>query len=613
MISRFRAVLLIAAATALLTSVAHLTTTTVSREVFGVFSWMWWGRDQLWVTPLSYLALFSALGVLLAPLHALWPRFITLPRVAAAFMGLSALSVLLLFQRIAPWAWVVVALAIAVQSHRWLAGTDARVRALARSTALAFGAMTVLVGGGSFLRGAVAERRALAAIPDAPAGAPNVLLLILDTVRASDMSLYGFVPATTPALDARVRSGVVFDHAFSAAPWTLPSHATMFTGLYGSEHGADWGVPLTDGPATIAEVLSASGYATGGFVGNLHMAGFRTGLARGFLHYEDAKRSASEILFYNTTLTQTMAVETAREVWRRSRWLGGALRRIASFDLRPNGKYNSHEPKNAEEVASDFLRWQEGLDGRPFFAFLNMFDAHMPYHSPAPYDSQFEPVGEPLGRYRGGIRYMDRAMDSLFTVLAQRGVLENTIIVITSDHGEQFGEHNLVRHGNSLYLPLLHVPLMVLAPGRVTPGLRVTSRVSLRDLPATMLDLAGLAPNAGGIGGTSLAPLARGAGALQPSRVIAGVNRGINVEPRNPTAYGDIRAVLDDTLHVILDSRGRVEGYQHVIDPDERRNLARDDARRTALHRWASAALDSAGETWPVRAQGRQSSPARDP
>jgi len=603
---RILRVFLVAAAAALLTAGLHLTVTTVDRDLLGHFSWMWWTRDQLWVTPLSYLVVFAALALPVALLHLLAPRRLSLPLVASGYVGLSALSVLLLFDRIASWAWVLVALGVAVQAYRWLGGTTGErltVR-LATATLAIFGVAFLVLGGGSYWRGASRERAEMAALPAPRPDAPNVLLLILDTVRASEFGLYGSPFAITPALDARAREGLVFERAYSTAPWTLPSHASMFTGHYASQQSGDWATPLDSTHATLAEILRDRGYATGGFVANLISTGYRTGLARGFIRYEDVERSFSEVM-HNTTLAQSVAVAGAWRVWRETRWLGGALRQLATFDLRPNGNYTSHERKNAQEVVEDFLRWEGTVQGRPFFAFLNLFDAHGPYMPPPPYRTMFEPRGLALGRYRGAIRYMDEQIDALLTTLAQRGVLQNTIVVISSDHGELFGEHRLTGHGNALYLPQLHVPLVVLAPGRVPAGARVPASVSLRDLPATILDLAGVAADEARVPGTSLLRLARGEAGAVPSRVIAEVNAGINDDPQNPTAKADLKTALDDTLHAIATSRGELQAYAHAVDPDERDDLARDPARRPVVAAWVDRMLDSVGAQWPRRATPR--------
>ncbi len=603
---RILRVILVAAAAALLAAGLHLTVTTVDRDLLGNFSWMWWTRDQLWVTPLSYLVVFIALAVPAALLHLLAPRRLSLPLVASGFLGLSALSVLLLFDRIASWAWVLVALGVAVQAFRWLGGhASERVTVrLATATLAIFGLAFLVLGGGSFWRGASRERSAMAALPAPASGAPNVLLLILDTVRAQEFGMYGSALDITPAMDRRAQEGLVFERAYSTAPWTLPSHASMFTGHYASQQTGDWATPLDASQPTLAEVLRDRGYATGGFVANLISTGYRTGLARGFIRYEDVERSFAEVM-HNTTLAQSVAVAGAWRVWRETRWLGGVLRQLATFDLRPNGNYTSHERKNSQEVITDFLRWQGAVEGRPFFAFLNLFDAHGPYMPPPPYRTMFEPTGLALGRYRGAIRYMDDQVDTLLTALEARGVLQNTIVVISSDHGELFGEHKLTGHGNALYLPQLHVPLIVLAPGRVPAGVRVPASVSLRDLPATILDLAGIAPGDVAVPGTSLLRVARGEAGAVPSRVIAEVNAGINDDPQNPTAKADLKTALDDTLHAIATSRGELQAYAHAADPDELVDLARDAGRRPAVAAWVDRMFDSVGVQWPRRATPR--------
>ncbi|HEU5219838.1 MAG TPA: sulfatase-like hydrolase/transferase, partial [Gemmatimonadales bacterium] len=252
----------------------------------------------------------------------------------------------------------------------------------------------------------------------------------------------------------------------------------------------------------------------------------------------------------------------------------------------------------------------------PWFAFLNYFDAHGPYLPPAPWDTLFFPrpatvaekyfetmyraygappvplaaLAESMDAYDGGIAYLDSQVDSLLTDLGKRGILENTIVIITSDHGELFGEHGVISHGNSLFLPVLHVPLLLIAPGRVPGGVRVPSLASLRDLPATLLDLAGI-PNPG-LPGHSLSQAwsQQGAAAIADT-LFASVdyNRLLPRFPPAPVLRGSMRTVVLDSLQYILNGDGQEELYQLGRDPWEIRNLVTIPEFQADLARYRGA------------------------
>ena len=298
-----------------------------------------------------------------------------------------------------------------------------------------------IVQGGSRLR----EGRREGALPTPPPGAPNVLLLILDTVRAEDLSLYGFPQPTTPHLEALASNGVTFEHAISPSPWTLPAHASVFTGRNPHELSADWESPLDAEDPTIAELLSARGWRTGGFVGNLIYATYETGLNRGFVRYEDYPVSPAMVA--RSSLMVRMIVNRVR------RWLG--LDQVLVW-------------KSAESINASFLDWSRTRSDRPFFAFLNYMDAHAPYIPPPELSGKFGPArvgwatadlsnrqhweAEELrverAEYDATIAYVDQQIGVLLDSLESRGVLENTLVVVAGDHGEQFGEHGFDASGS---------------------------------------------------------------------------------------------------------------------------------------------------------------------
>jgi arylsulfatase A-like enzyme len=565
-------VVLSAAAFALIGGLLHAAVSWVRRDVLRDLLRTWMSPDTSWMAPLGYLVLFLGAAIPVVLVVSLVRRLPALRLSVFIFGTLAAFSFVLLFPRLHQYAALALGLGIGAQLA---SAAGRRVEAWRRrlgQVVVAGGLLTVALWSYQTGERFVHERRALAALPSAPADAPNVLLLILDTVRASSLSLYGAERATTPRLDAFARGGTTFDWAFSTAPWTLPSHASMFTGRYSSQQTGNWTTPLDGAHATLAGVLASYGYATGGFTANLVATPRGFGLDRGFSRYEDHRRSLAQMLF-TTSLGQANSIRNSWDALVRQRWIGQALRSLARFDFEPRYSYPDNDPKSAELITASFLRWRDGVEGRPYFAFLNFFDAHGPYESPARYDTLFGRSDRVRDKYDRSIRYLDDALASLFDSLKARGELDRTIIVIASDHGEQFGEHGLGWHSNSLYEQLTHVPLFIRYPARVPAGARVSQPVSLRDLAATLVDLGGLADGRG-LGGTSLAPTWADS-AARTSAAIAELSRGINAEPSALNAKGDMYALADDSLHFIRNGDGSYEIYAYRRDPREEVNLGK--------------------------------------
>ena len=344
-------------------------------------------------------------------------------------------------------------------------------------------------------------------------GGPNVLLIVLDTVRAGNLSLYGYERDTTPNLKRLAARGVRFDRAFSTAPWTAPSHGSMFTGRWCHELSVGWDRPLDKATPTLAEFLATQGYATAGFVANTIYCSYETGLSRGFAHYEDYDVTLRAVLLCSALVHRTMNFIGKYPELADALGLG---------DAEPSGGYRYR--KGAARINGDFLTWLDRRGrpdpDRPFFAFLNYYDAHTPYL--APEIGQAATLGRKprsltdvwllkswwnhekrrLNRaemelahdgYDRCIAYLDHELGRLFDALDRRGRLRDTLVVVTSDHGEHFGEQGLFCHGCSLYRPELNVPLLIFPPEETADaaetgaGRVVTAPVSLRDLPATIV------------------------------------------------------------------------------------------------------------------------------
>jgi arylsulfatase A-like enzyme len=455
----------------------------------------------------------------------------------------------------------------------------------------------VLVSSGAALAGLatgvygwheLARRRGPAPMPRGGPNQPNVLLIVLDTVRARSTSLHGYHRPTTPRLERLAERGVRFDRALATAPWTTASHASMFTGRFPHELSVGWSTPLDGTYPTLAEVLGQQGYQTAGFVANLGFCGYETGLQRGFAHYADYRITAGELL---------QSASLVRDLFKRPRvrdWLG---------------YYDLLNRKNAAEVNEQILGWLDAQERRPFFVFLNYFDAHIPYLPPARFRTMFGPelprrnpfmvpqndwspaeVQAELDAYEAAIACLDQHVGALLDQFEQRGQLQNTLVIVTADHGEEFGEHGLFEHGNSLYLPALHVPLVISFPGRTPAGLRVASPVSLRDLPATVVHLLGLATESP-FPGQSLARCwhARGTAAPADEPLLSEVSFTPNKPAWVPVARGDMKSLVLGGYHYIRCGDGGEELYDLHSDPLEQRDLAHSVRHRRIVERCRAA------------------------
>ncbi|MBV6521877.1 MAG: hypothetical protein MNPFHGCM_02021 [Gemmatimonadaceae bacterium] len=539
----------------------HATTAAVRQHLLHQFVWQ--GRNLVWMSPLGYLLIMAVPALVLSLLALLRWRAATW-RLAVTTLGFLAFFGVGLLARGLHWA----AILLIAAGAAWRFGAMIRAdplewRKRLYTAALVLIAVTIIGGAGASV-----VRARLPARPAPAENAPNVLLIILDTVRAASMSLYGYGRATTPSIDTLAQSSVVFNDAMVPAPWTLPSHASMFTGQLPEALSVSWRRPLDRAFPTVAESFRDAGYATGGFVANPYYTAHESGLGRGFDVYCDEDFSLSQV-FWSTTIGQTPLIDGL--IWSRS--FEQAWRTLGKFDLTVPREARS-DRRLSEEVIPEFLRWHESLGTRPFFAFVNLFDAHDPYEPPFPWRRQFSQRPDKQARYDGGIAYMDNALGALFAELRRRKVLDRTIVVITSDHGEQFGEHDLHNHGNSLYLPLLHVPLIVRYPARVPEGLRIDGAITTRDLAVTMLDLAGI-PNRNGLPGASLLRMWDDSVAKNASAVVAQTERTENSTVTGPSDRGDMAAILDGRLHFIRNGDGSFELYDYRADPRELSDLAR--------------------------------------
>jgi arylsulfatase A-like enzyme len=439
-----------------------------------------------WMSPISYFAYLMAVLVIAVALGRGQWRWLRSERAMAALLcGVSLSSLLLLLHpELHVVAIVVLAAGASVQLFRVLASRLERFRRMALRTMVPLASLVLVAAGWTVGVPAVREAIAVAGLPALPAGAPNVLVIILDTVRGANVSFNGYARETTPNLARRAAAGVVFTRAISTSSWSASSHGSLVTGQYPFDLEIDWTTPLSGEHPTLASRLSASGYRTGGFLANKRFGGKHTRLNEGSHHWDVDRVSIPAIA--GASMIGLMLIEPRRLA------LGiGNLNRLAS--------------RNAPIITGELIDWLDREPDRPFFAMLNYFDAHAPYNdSPAPFDTLFGPEDRPalpvherlnareMARERDGydrsIAYLDSELERLFEALDERGLLDRTIVIVTSDHGEQFGEKEQVAHGNSLDYAVLHVPLVLWGPG-IPAGVRVPEPVSIRDIPETVLDL----------------------------------------------------------------------------------------------------------------------------
>ena len=544
-------------------------------------------RDYPWMVPIAYLAIMLSLGVAIAVVAMVAPP--RLPATVPVFIvaWVAVFSVLLPLSALASWASALLAAGAATQAARTFGGATERwMPRLLRSSA-AMAVLVLLLGVSGRVARRAAERSALAALPAANPDAPNVLLIILDTVRAASLSLYGYSRATTPNLERYAHEGVMFEQAYATAPWTLPSHSSMFTGYYPHDLSADFLTPLDARWPTIAEAFAKRGYATAGFMANELYTAWDSGLDRGFQHWEDYKVSWRQILLS----AWPAQVGVTRSLLRAKSW-AEARAAVREFDLAMPVTFD-FDDKYGTEVSASFLAWEasrRSTSGAPWFAVLNYFDAHRPRHSPPAFVRRF--TSQPRGpdSYDGAIAYIDDEIGGVLDELRRRQQLDRTVVIVTADHGELLGEHKLFGHATNLYRQVLQVPLVIRYPVRVAAGTRFAAPVTLRDLAATVIDLADLPesrfPGVSLVGraGATAQPSAAGENTdAGGSALLSEVTQGINLGPNYPASRGPMQSMIAGGMHYIRNGDGQEELYDLVADQGETNDLARTEQGRSRV------------------------------
>src|ERR1700682_831264 len=304
----------------------------------------------------------------------------------------------------------------------------------------------------------------LPALAAAATDKPNVILITLDTDRADRMGFLGSKNGLTPNLDALALQSIVFEHAYSQAPITPASHATILTGTFPQYHGIrNFGDRLPPSIPFLPEILHAQGYHTGAFVGSIILDpknGFASGFERGFDVYN------------------------------------------AGFHRQKTGERREASMQRRGDVTLGYvLEWLGQQKGKPFFLWFHLWDAHDPYNPPEPFRSRF-----PGAPYNASIAYVDATVGKLLDYLRKQGLYDNALIAVAADHGESLGDHGELTHSIFLYDATIHVPLLLKLPGKRFVGQRVNAAASLVDLAPTLLEALGQTPPPA-MQGRSLLPL----------------------------------------------------------------------------------------------------------
>jgi arylsulfatase A-like enzyme len=370
---------------------------------------------------------------------------------------------------------------------------------------------------------------------------PSILFVSLDTVRADHLSAYGYERRTSPTLERLAREGVLFEQATSHFPSTTASHMSMFTSLQPCAHRVT--LPVNRLPTTVttlAEALADAGYDTAAVTEDALITG-DAGFHRGFDEYRD-------LLW-----TESVAADAAGV---------------------------THPPHMVTGLFGQGLElastWIERHADRPFFFFLHTYQPHVPFKVPAHYRTLF-PVdaGAPEARrqaadYDAGLLNTDDLFLHFIAALERRGILDRTLVVVTSDHGTEFGEHGGIGHARSVYDDQVHVPLIFRHPKLATGGKRIPAVVPLLDLAPTLMELAG-APAPASFRGRSLAPFLRGE--TPPT-----------TEPRvfAEQLWGGRQTLLRDGRWAWIKTTKGTELYDMSVDPHQQKDLAASDAQRAA-------------------------------
>ena len=531
---------------------------------------------------------YSLIGLGLVLLH----RF--LPRPPLLLMGVAFLTfvtlfdwiVLILTDRVMILAQVVLALGMTTVIMRSYQRFQPAFLRLSRKSLPVLLVIVALLFAGVQGSMWVGEQVRLSRLPELPEESPNILVIMVDTLRADHLSTYGYERPTSPFIDQLAAQGVLFENAYGGSAYSYPSHASFFTGLPLHEHNAEWdnlrALFELDAPV-FPELLLEGGYRTGGFSANTFWVTRKDGFSRGFLHFED---------YFTTPLDSVLRTG-----------MGLAFEKLILSRI---GEANIPARRWAPDITAQALDWIDKAPEQPFFAFLNYMDVHDPYLPPQPYRSQFSSQSNPggllnwhIGReyidltpeqlqgeidaYDGAIRYTDDQISLLLQELESRDLMDNLLLVIVSDHGEAFGEHGVYLHGNSLYREELHVPLIFYWPGHLPAGQRISQPVSINSLGSTLIEMSGLS-SVDQFPGPSLVSLwLGGADTATYPMPLAEIYAKSWYDERSIVKTNSLRSLLNDQWQYIEASNLPEELYNITVDEFETDNRADDPAAANIL------------------------------
>jgi len=433
-----------------------------------------------------------------------------------------------------------------------------------------------------------------AAIPLGDEGPrPNVLLITLDTLRYDYVGCNGLLPwIRTPHLDALAAEGLRFDQAISQSPTTTPSHCSIMTSVYPTVHGGMNGKPMRRESTTLAECLRENGYETIAFTSATTTRSVNSGLDKGFERYVDSLVAWSEI--FSRDEFQNLLVFYMLGISQDSQIRGDVVTRRA-------------------------LSWLSTREDIPFFCWLHYFDPHHPYAPPPPYDAMYTniiapdtPMRSERELYAGEVSYVDAQVGQVIANLKQRGLYDETLIVVTSDHGEGFGEQHWGYtergHGEHLYDTTQHVPLIVKPPmsERTPRGRRVRRQVELIDIAPTVLGFLGI-PKPDSFTGRSLAPLLVGERPPDENRAahaMTEVKAESTSDPKKESLFVlKLAHRTPQWKYVVVDHFNQEELYDLETDPGETANVAKVLPDLCAERMQAVRALKPA--TWDIHRDPR--------
>ena len=549
----------------------------------------------LWVSPLVDGILFVVLGMIAVVVLRFGRRLPVLKILVFLLVMVCVYDWLTATGRLFHWSSFLLALGAGAAMVRWMQKHEATARNFfAKSfpwlVAAAVLVFVTIAGGSRFL-----EQRELAKLPPAVANSPNVLVIVIDTLRADHLSSYGYSRSTSPTIDRMGKEGTLFENAISTCSWSFPSHVSLVTGRYQFEHGMGAvprmpvfgpAVPTFHGYPTLGQILENHGYRTAAFSANRTYFSHDLGFWQGTLHFEDYFNSPADAFvrtLYGREFSRVYLSRTEHSKPKRLlRWLG--FESILDADEEGSGSLGGAQgvKKRATEVNRELLNWI-GTTGkqRPFFAMINYFDVHAPYGGPRSFARPW-PENDPVDLYDDSIRYVDDSLGALMSELTRRGFASNTLVVITSDHGESLGQHGLETHGAALYREQIHVPLIFWFPGYINSQ-RIPQEVSNATIPASVMAL--VAPQSNQpfpgpvFGAKTIVNIGHPSNWPQAISELAKntyLGRHDKQVPDSiPTARtGAMKSLVSGQWHLIVHQGSGMQLYDWGTDPQEATNLA---------------------------------------